>query len=380
MDHRLTTWQRRLAPVLSPLSSGYAELMRLRRWAFENDFLNRHRPSVPTVSVGNIAVGGSGKTPLTSWLIAWTVRQGKTPAVLTRGYRGAPPHLPYFVTSESTAREAGDEPLMLSRRVPQAIIAVDPKRARSAPVVEERGPDVIFLDDGMQHLAVSRDVEIVMLRPEDLEDDWDLVLPRGVWREGRTALSRATAFCVKAETTWPGQGGRYGESPLPAPAAQKMLTRLGPYGKPVFCFTLQPTSLVNVKTGAVSAAFSGQASTKNTEPYILITGVGSPAQVVTSATRYFGRPPEAHLARPDHHPFTQADWDEAARLAKAHSAPQMLCTPKDAVKLETFADERLHAFVLDLRFHPTPLSPTTFPHWWERTFDGLIREANASQA
>ena len=96
-SERIAQLQDRFAPLLEPASKGYAWLMRQRAKLYLSGRLPTWRPPMPCISVGNVAWGGTGKTPIVSWILGWAVERGLTPAVLTRGYGAKPPHLPYEV-------------------------------------------------------------------------------------------------------------------------------------------------------------------------------------------------------------------------------------------------------------------------------------------
>ena len=150
-------WQRRLRPLLRPLGAAYRRLMAARRARWEAGDA-AFRPARPCVSVGNIAWGGTGKTPVVDWLLGWSEARGLRPAVLTRGYKARPPVLPLRVAPGCTVEEAGDEPLMLALEHPASAVLVDPDRRRSGRWAEERlHPDLFVLDDGFQHVKVRRD-------------------------------------------------------------------------------------------------------------------------------------------------------------------------------------------------------------------------------
>lgn len=343
--------QRRFPSLLMPLGRAYAACMAARRAAWESEILPVFRPSRPVVAVGNIAWGGTGKTPLVDWLLQWAGARGLNPAVLTRGYGARPPQVPFLVGYSHTAEQAGDEPLMLARRNPHAAILVDPLRRRAGRWAErELHPHFYLLDDGMQHLAVRRDLDIVVLRPEDVLDQWNRVIPAGSWREGASALSRAGAFCIKA-------------SPAVFSALAPVLEeRLAPYGVPVFSFTLRPRHLVRVspeRSTETMPDFGGK-------PYILVSGVGGPGQVCETATNFFGYTPIKHRVFPDHHPYSLED----ARSLAQEDAP-LVCTPKDAVKLERYAGLDLWTFALETVFGPSLRSEVAFPEWWEATWARL---------
>ncbi|WP_022661369.1 tetraacyldisaccharide 4'-kinase [Paucidesulfovibrio longus] len=348
-------YQDALHPLLAPLGALYSGAMRLRRAAYASGLLPSWRAAAPTVSVGNIGWGGTGKTPITDWLLGWAEQRGLAPLVLTRGYGARPASYPHLVRPGHLAEEAGDEPLMLCRRHPGAAIVVDPARSRAGRWAEERlKPGVVILDDGFQHLAVRRDVNLVLLKPADLGAGWNRVIPAGSWREGGSALEQADAFLIKISE-------RSFEALLP-----RLERRLRPLGRPVFSFEIAPQGLVRVLDGEQRPNFSQQ-------PYLLVTGVGDPAQVERTASRYLGHGPREHLIYPDHHAYTRTDVKIIEQTAEKRHCAHVLCTPKDAVKLGPMARDNFWTFDLDVRFGPAwrghGLEGARFDAWWEARFE-----------
>ena len=187
---------------------------RLRRTAYEHGWLRRERLAGPVVSVGNLAVGGRGKTPVVARVCEILREEGREVAVLSRGYRGSF-RGDCLVVSDgvqilASAAEAGDEPVMLARQLPGVVVAVGPRRARVGQAVEARfGRRVHVLDDGFQHLALHRDLDIVCVEACDLGD---VPMPGGRLRESPSALRRADLILLAVPT-------RGGGAPLePAPA------------------------------------------------------------------------------------------------------------------------------------------------------------------
>jgi tetraacyldisaccharide 4'-kinase len=160
---------------LIPLSLVYGVTMRLRAAAYRG-WLTIERLPLPTVAVGNLSVGGTGKTPLAAWIAEHYVACGRKPGILLRGY-------------------GGDEPLVHQRLVPSAVVVADPNRAAGARQAAAAGAQVLVLDDAFQLLRVARDVNIVVISAESAEvSPW--TLPAGPWREGRHALARADCVVV----------------------------------------------------------------------------------------------------------------------------------------------------------------------------------------
>ena len=351
----------KLAPLLRPLALPYAFFMARRRRMYERGVLPSFMPRCPCVAVGNIAWGGTGKTPFTAWLLDWAGQRGLRAVVLTRGYGGNPGRQPLLVRDDTPPEQSGDEPLMLARAFPEASVLAFPRRSESARLAQNRlNPDIFILDDGMQHLGMGRHANIVLLRPEDLEEQWNRVIPAGSWREGASALASASAFAIKADEA---------EFARLAPAAEK---RLAAFGKGLFSFTLAARGLRPLLA-------KGNSQTQNTpptlldrheyqdRPYILVSGVGSPAQAEASARALMGRPPLQHFAFADHHPYSAADVQAIVKLSAAPLP--VICTAKDAVKLQRFGEDwgNVPVWVMEteLRFGPSLFCRTDFPQWWE---------------
>jgi tetraacyldisaccharide 4'-kinase len=343
--------QRRVSPALIPLGEMYAQAMRLRRWAYETGRLASWRASCPVVSVGNIGWGGSGKTPLCGHILAWAAAREEHAVVLTRGYGAKPRRLPLLVTRTANPAESGDEPLLLARSHPLARVVVDPRRKRSGPWAYERfDPDFVLLDDGFQHLPVARDIDLVLLTPQDLDSGWNRVCPAGSWREGKGALSRAHAFLVKS----------------PLDMADAMLRaaeiRLEPYGRPVFVFSLRPKGLMRVDGTRRMADLGG-------EDYVLATGIAQPGQAAETAERLLARPPRAILPFGDHHAFTPKDILAIHAEAKGGN---VVVTAKDAVKLARIPGaEGFLVLRTQLVFCRSAFAANSFDEWFAARFDEL---------
>ena len=371
-----------LRPLLRPLSLPYALLMAKRRELYARGILSSFTPHCPCVAVGNIAWGGTGKTPFTAWLLNWARQRNLKAVVLTRGYGGDPGKKPLLVRPDTRPEQSGDEPLMLARAFPEASVLAFPRRGESARHAQKYlEPDLFILDDGMQHLGMGRDADIVLLRPEDLEEEWNRVIPAGSWREGASALAAASAFAVKAK---PEEFARL------VPMAEK---RLLSFGRPVFSFTLASSGLRPLLSKE-ELRRKKERDCGNTEemqnhdangrampappplldkqdyqdrPYILVSGVGNPAQVEASVRELLGRPPVQHFDFADHHPYSAAD---VQAIVKMSAAPlPVICTSKDAVKLRAFGEEwgstPVWVMETEARFGPSLFCEESFPQWWE---------------
>lgn len=174
---RRRSWKARAArTVLLPFAAVYTAIMGLRS-AWYGLGLGKARPlPLPAIAVGNLSVGGTGKTPLASWIAGFCVAQGRRPGVLLRGY-------------------GRDEVLVHRRLVPDAIVVANPDRMAGAKTAKAQGASVLVLDDAFQLLDTGRDVNIAVLAAEQAHlPQW--TLPAGPWREGLAALSRADLIVI----------------------------------------------------------------------------------------------------------------------------------------------------------------------------------------
>lgn len=192
-------WQRRgpLAWLLLPVSALHYVVYRARRALYRLGVLRQTRLDVPVVVIGNLYVGGTGKTPLTIELVRALAARGWRPGIVSRGY-GAAAAVPKIVLPGDSAREVGDEPLLLARStgVP---VAVARNRASAAQLLRARHPecDVLIADDGLQHWALARDMEIALLHYRGLGNDW--ILPAGPLREPRARLDHVDAIVCNGD-------------------------------------------------------------------------------------------------------------------------------------------------------------------------------------
>jgi len=173
--------------LLLPLSIVYRWIIFLRKQAYQRDILTRHKMPVPVIIVGNISVGGTGKTPFVIWLAEQLKQAGYNPGIISRGYGSKAPSHPFEVSPDSTAKQAGDEPLLIRRRTTCPVI-IDPDRSQAAVhLLSHHHCDVIISDDGLQHYALQRDVEITLVDGNRRFGN-KLCLPAGPLREPMSRL------------------------------------------------------------------------------------------------------------------------------------------------------------------------------------------------
>ena len=311
--------------LLRPLEWLYRAVVQRKRQRFLAGQSPSYRAPVPVIVVGNITVGGTGKTPLILYLIDHCRARGLRVGVVSRGYGAQPPSVPWRVTAEQSAEEAGDEPLLLVQRSGVALM-IDPDRARAVQALLSAEPlDLILCDDGLQHYRLARDLELVLI---------DAVrglgngrcLPAGPLREPQARLQSVDAVLFNGASADSAEG---------------------------FGFTLQPTALVNVASGerqSLDVFAPGQA-------VHAVAGIGNPQR--------FFRTLEALNWRPIAHAFADHATYSAASLEFSPSLP-LLMTEKDAVKCRAFAQPDWWYLAVDAR--PSP----AFSAWLDGQLDALL--------
>ena len=191
LQHRW--YDKRLHPLLyllTPLSLLFWLVTNLRRSCYRFGLFKTYKAQVPVIVVGNISVGGTGKTPLTLALVEYLKEQGYHPGIVSRGY-GANTTFPHTVEENDSAQTVGDEPLMIKRKA-QCPVVIDPNRPQAIKKLCEADTevDVIVSDDGMQHYAMQRDIELILIDAErGVGNGW--LLPCGPLREGPWRLKGA---------------------------------------------------------------------------------------------------------------------------------------------------------------------------------------------
>jgi tetraacyldisaccharide 4'-kinase len=274
------------------------------------DAARRTRLRQPVVSVGNIAMGGRGKTPAVACIARLLVAAGERPAILSRGYGRRTVEDGAVIVSDGThlradVDRAGDEPLLLARAVPGAAVVVCDQRAVAGALAERvLAATVHILDDGFQHHALARDVDIVLVRAADLDDRR---VPFGRLREPLSPLRRADAIVADENET----GSRFTFYVKRLPVSFFHLARR--IGDPV---PLEPgRGAVDLEAGVVA-----------------VSGIAEPKRFVASLEARGIRVAYAIEYR-DHHCFTVRDLDHIARAVRRWDAGGVLTTEKDAVRL-----------------------------------------------
>jgi tetraacyldisaccharide 4'-kinase len=201
LDRQLNKWFYRdrglVAWLLSPLSLLYIGCIFIRRLAFKFGVLSVYEASVPVLVVGNITLGGVGKTPVVSEFARYLIEKGKIVGIVSRGYGGQSGSWPQIVTAESDPRAVGDEPVMLARQLACHVV-VSPKRVDAIRLCEKLGCDIILSDDGLMHYYFKRSWECIIIdSSRGLGNAF--CLPVGPLREPASRLKKASVVLMNTE-------------------------------------------------------------------------------------------------------------------------------------------------------------------------------------
>ncbi len=286
-----------MTQVLRPLSWLFCSLVFLRRIFYRLHLLSSARLAVPVVVVGNLTVGGTGKTPLVAAIVNMLAKAGYRPGIISRGYGGKARHWPQQVRADSDPVMVGDEPVLLARRTGRPM-AVGPDRVRAGrELLEYTDCDILVCDDGLQHYALQRDLEIVVIDGIRRFGN-GYCLPAGPLREPVSRLQRAD-FLVTNGTAMNNE----------------------------YAMQYQGSKLVNLLDPARQCELSALKSSENIHA---VAGVGNPQRFFDTLTNA-GLEITEH-AFSDHHAYVSADLDFSENAI-------IVMTEKDAVKCQRFATQ-----------------------------------------
>lgn len=311
--------------LLKPLEWLYRGVVKRKFKRFQQAPELSYQAAVPVVIVGNITVGGTGKTPMILWLIEYCKQQQLSVGVISRGYGAKPPAYPWAVSTSDSAAIAGDEPLLISQRS-QVPVVIDPDRAQAARYLTEHyDVQLILSDDGLQHYRLARDCELVLIDGQrQLGNGY--CLPCGPLREPAERLSSVDAVLFNG-------------------ACDSAAS---------FAFQVEPAAFIHLKTGerfSLDHFPQGQA-------VHAVAGIGNPQRFFNTLTA-LGYQAIPH-AFADHAVFTGEEFNFADDLP-------VIMTEKDAVKCRAFAADNWWYLAVDAR--PT----ANFVAWWAEKLTELLQ-------
>ncbi len=304
--------------ALTPLSGLYSLVVERRADLYERGVFRQHRVTAPVISVGNITVGGTGKTPLVEWIARTLNANEYRVCVLTRGYRRASKGRVLASNGFevlSTADEAGDEAFMLAEALKgKAAVLCDSDRIAGARwAIDNLESEVIILDDGFQHRRIARDLDIVAI---DATNPWGngSLLPGGTLREPLSALRRADCFVITRA-----------DDPVQARELRERLNGINAQA-PVFISQTNLAKLTSLNTNLTVPVDPKE------HPAAAFCAIGNP-QSFFGLLRREGFKLKDERAFRDHHRFSKSDIVAVEEAARRAGAEFLITTAKDAVKL-----------------------------------------------
>ncbi|MDW6003690.1 tetraacyldisaccharide 4'-kinase [Vibrio mangrovi] len=298
-----------LAPVLWPLSRLYRVVSESRKKAYQQGRKATYRAPVPVIVVGNITAGGNGKTPIVVWLVEALQQMGMTPGVISRGYGGKAPQYPLLLKQDTPVEHCGDEPKLIYQRT-GAPVAVAPRRADAVKALLSQGVNVVVADDGLQHYALERDVEIVVVDGQRRFGNQQFI-PYGPLRESLHRLETVDFVITN--------GGEPGSDEIP--------------------MTLAPQQAVNLCSGI-------RKDVKQLNRLSAVAGIGNPSRFFQTLSQ-LGASLVATREFADHYQYSSSDIEGLSQEAE-----HIIMTEKDAVKCRSFAKENWWYLPVSATFRP----------------------------
>ncbi len=308
-------------PILSALSSGYAIIVRVRLWLYAKGWLARSRLPCPVLSVGNVTVGGTGKTPTALWIAQQLMDKGLRVGILSRGYRRTSRDHFLLVSNGQTLLvnpwESGDEPFLMARRCPGLVVAVGADRYRLGKwVLQQERVDCFVLDDGFQHLSLHRDVDLVLIDGSD-RHGLQRMLPAGQLREPLEGLNRATNIMVT--------GCDSDQKERTLKLIQEVMNK-------------SKTNIVTSHYVVEGLVMGGEeavrpVSSLRGEPVVIFSGIANPWKFRSTVEALDVEIVDEVVYR-DHYAYTRSDLLDLVRRGHESHAQCFLTTEKDLVKIE----------------------------------------------
>jgi tetraacyldisaccharide 4'-kinase len=321
------SWMKPLFPLTMGMSCIYSGITRCRNAIYDGGFLKNYSLGKPTISVGNITSGGTGKTPVVRWLAERLLIDGRRPAILMRGYR-------------SDATGFSDERELLAGYLQDVPVIANPDRILGASEAIRQNPkiDTFILDDAMQHRRARRDVNLVLIHAADpFSNGW--VLPHGLLREPLSGLTRADAFLLTHADE------------VDSSAIERIRATISRFN---------PDALIFLTNHAMETVRSVDGTTNPIESLrarrvLVFSGIGSP-ESFSKSIKSVGVELCDAIAFGDHHIYTPAGWQNIQTKAQQAKADAIVTTQKDWVKLVRIIGNQksdIPVFIaeLSLRFH-----------------------------
>lgn len=309
----MRSWQKSnwLTVMLWPLSLLYRCLFVVREQLYKRGVLKRFTAPIPVIVVGNLTVGGTGKTPMVIHLVECLREMGYKPGVISRGYGGRAPAYPLLLDAATPVENCGDEPALIVKRTGVPMVVGPDRAADINLLLNSADIDVIVSDDGLQHLALNRNIEICLIDETSVHKN-KCLLPAGPWREPISRLNSVDLVVRHKATTSPAQSAQ----------SQFSSTQFS------MCLVAEEPQPVNRHPQLEDESQTNPAIFDTSKRLHAVAGIGNPQRFFDTC-RELGLSFEEHSFA-DHHQFSAADLEFGDSLA-------VLMTEKDAVKCQSLA-------------------------------------------
>ena len=328
-----------------PFSPFYAQLMRFRSYLYAKNIFRVNELSVPVISIGNLTMGGTGKTPLVIYVADILLQKGYKPAVISRGYRGASKNQVNIVSDGNqvimNSQDAGDEPLLIATSLPECFVLTGKKRIHPAQfALNNFKPDVLVLDDGFQHLSVGRSLDIVLFDTDVFAGN-SRVFPGGDLREPVSALQRSDVIALTGVQDDNRQRAEKCCDLLVSKFPQKSVLLLENHYDTLNRYVYANGQYLkqSVDPGDTTDKLYGFCGIANPQRFIY---AASHLSIKTLGMKTFR----------DHHRYSQEDLDQISTLSIESGANGLLTTEKDIVKIVPHLSSDIPIYTLPLRVKP----------------------------
>ena len=334
-----------------PFSPIYSLLMTLRQQLYRTQVFAVHRLPVPVISVGNLTMGGTGKTPTVAYIAQYLHSIGHRPTIISRGYGGSASSAVNLVSDGNqvylNAQQAGDEPYMLACNLKNIPVLTGKTRIHPCRYAIERlGSTVLILDDGFQHISIARDIDLVLFNATTLAGN-SRVLPGGELREPVSALNRCSAFLLTGITD---------SNRIRAEKFAELLQKRFP-GKQVFSSSLEAVAPEPLQVGTTPG--------EQLRPVYAFCAIAHPDRFFSTLSS-LDIPVSGHCAFRDHHRYSQHEIDAICRHARQAGAGSLITTEKDRGKLEA-----LHVSLPLLTLKTSFATDNAFPEYLRTSIQQL---------
>jgi len=325
-----------------PLAPLYSALMVFRSNLYRRGILQQRRLEVPVISVGNLMLGGTGKTPMVQYIAKFLKQHARKPVILSRGYKGSAGGTVNVVSTTTDilldALEAGDEPRLLAEKMPGTPVITGRNRFTTGRfAIDSFGADILILDDGFQHLSLQRDLDLVLFNGQKRLGN-GRVLPGGELREPLSALTRAHAFIIT------------GAEDILTDNVKEFIRHLGTLHpeKPIFTGTYQPENMLRRIHNGKSDFISQENARKL--PLYGFCGIAGP-ESFRKTLETTGMSLAGFHVFEDHHAYSSDNIQFLLNNAKASRAAGLVTTEKDVVKLHSIFPPDFPLLILPVQLH-----------------------------